>query len=145
MKHRIAWLLLTVAVAAHVLDEALNDFLSFYNPTVEAIRETLGWFPMPTFTFATWVAGLVVAVLLLVALTPLAGRGSTGMRILSYVYGVLMIGNGLLHIGLSISTGGLIPGVISSPFLIAAAVFLLVSVSTRPLTTNPSPHDTAMT
>ncbi len=32
---------------AHVVDEASNDFLAFYNPMVLRMRETLGWFPMP--------------------------------------------------------------------------------------------------
>lgn len=33
-----AWVALTLSLAVHVTDEALTDFLSIYNPTVQAIR-----------------------------------------------------------------------------------------------------------
>lgn len=57
-----AWLALTVALAAHVVDEALTDFLSVYNPLVSAARERWAWFPMPTFTFDVWLVGLIILV-----------------------------------------------------------------------------------
>jgi len=132
MRHRIAWLLLTIALAGHVLDEALTDFLSFYNPTVESIRESVPWFPMSTLDFETWITGLVIGVLVLLALTPLAGRGLAWMRGLSYLYGGFMALNGLAHLGLSVTLGRWMPGVISSPFLLAAAAFLLVAAADRP-------------
>ncbi len=128
----LAWLLLTVALAGHVLDEALTDFLSFYNPTVEAIRESLPWLPLPTYTFEAWITGLVVGVLLLTALTPLARDGRPWMRRLSYFYGTVMALNGLVHLVASLMLGRWIPGVVSSPFLLAAAIFLLASVPGRP-------------
>jgi hypothetical protein len=124
---RLAWLLLTVALAGHVLDEASTDFLSVYNPTVEALRQNLPWLPLPTFTFGTWIAGLVVGILLLAALTPFAHGGHRWMRGLSHVYGVFMALNGLGHLGASLMLGRWMPGVVSSPFLLAAALFLLAS------------------
>jgi hypothetical protein len=56
-----AWVALSVTLGAHVADEALTDFLSVYNPLVLAARERFGWFPMPTFTFGIWLAGLILA------------------------------------------------------------------------------------
>ena len=50
-RHGLAWVLLTLALAAHVVDEAVNDFLSFYNPAVQAIRQVAPFLPLPTFTF----------------------------------------------------------------------------------------------
>ncbi len=123
-----AWLLLTVALAGHVLDEALTDFLSVYNPAVAAMRESLPWLPLPTFTFETWIAGLAIGVLGLAALAPLARNGRSWMRGLSYVYGGVMALNGLGHLGGSLLLGRWLPGVVSSPLLLGAAVFLLVSV-----------------
>jgi hypothetical protein len=125
---RRAWLLLTVALAGHVLDEASTDFLSVYNPTVEALRGSLPWLPLPTFTFETWITGLVAGILLLAVLTPFARGGRVWMRGLSYVYGVFMALNGLGHLGASLMLGRWMPGVVSSPLLMAAALFLLASV-----------------
>lgn len=125
---RLAWLVLTVALAGHVLDEALTDFLSVYNPAVDAVRERLPWLILPTFTFGTWITGLVVGILVLAALTPCARQGQQWMRRLSYVYGAIMALNGLGHLGASLVLGRWMPGVLSSPFLLAAAIWLLVSV-----------------
>jgi hypothetical protein len=61
----IAWVLLCMAFAAHVVDEALTDFLSVYNPAVGAIRQKLPFLPLPTFTFGIWLTGLIIAVIIL--------------------------------------------------------------------------------
>ena len=62
-RHRRAWFLLVAVLAIHVLDEAMTDFLGFYNPLVLTLRARLPWFPMPTFRFPFWVAGLGLLVL----------------------------------------------------------------------------------
>lgn len=123
-----AWVLLTLALAIHVADEASNDFLSVYNPTAQAIRQQIPWLPIPTFIFPVWLGGLILAVIVLLALSPLAFRGASAMRILALPYGVIMLLNGLGHIGSSIYMGRFMPGVYSSPLLLAASVFLLLSV-----------------
>ena len=63
-----AWVSLTIVLAFHVLDEALTDFLSVYNPIVREARARIGWFPMPEFTFGVWLTGLCVLLILLLAL-----------------------------------------------------------------------------
>jgi hypothetical protein len=50
----LAWITLGLALGVHVSDEALNDFLSAYNPTVLAIREKLPFLLLPAFTFGVW-------------------------------------------------------------------------------------------
>ena len=55
----IAWLLFALAVALHVTDEATHDFLTTYNASVHAIRARLPFLPIPTFTFAVWLIGLI--------------------------------------------------------------------------------------
>src|ERR1700687_6089905 len=82
----LAWVLLCLAFCAHVADEALTGFLDVYNPTVTAMRAALGWFPMPTFEYREWLIGLIVANLILLALTPLAYRNAWGLRPLAYFY-----------------------------------------------------------
>jgi hypothetical protein len=48
----------------HVADEAATVFLSIYNPTATALREKLGYWPMPNFTFESSLTGLVVGIFL---------------------------------------------------------------------------------
>ena len=122
-----AWLLHAVALALHVTDEASTDFLSVYNPLALAIRQRLPWLPVPVFSFGVWLAGLAAAIALLLALTPLAQRGARGLVIVALPLSVLMVFNGLGHIGGSFYFGRFMPGVYSSPVLIAAAGWLLIS------------------
>jgi hypothetical protein len=39
-----AWVSLCLVLAVHVFDEAMTDFLSVYNPTVQAIRQKFQFF-----------------------------------------------------------------------------------------------------
>jgi len=122
----IAWLALCAAFIAHVVDEALTDFLSFYNPTVAAIRDQMPVFPMPMFTFQVWLTMLVIANAVLLLLSVFAFRGARWMIPLSYAFAVIMFLNGLLHIIGSFFFGRLLPGVYSSPVLLIASSFLIL-------------------
>src|SRR5262252_2864155 len=93
-----AWLGLTLVLAAHVVDEAVTDFLSFYNPIVTALRARYAWFPLPTWEFAPWLTGVCIFVVLLLALTRWAYAGSRVLRVLAYPYAVLMLINGAGHL-----------------------------------------------
>src|SRR5256886_14687137 len=93
----LAWVALCGALAIHVVDEALTDFLSVYNPAVRAIRARFPFLPLPTFTFPVWLGGLITATVLLFALSPAAFREDPGMRPAAYAFGVVMAGNGLLR------------------------------------------------
>ena len=122
---------MTLALAVHVADEALTDFLSVYNPTVEAIRARYPWVPLPTFTFEVWLAGLILAVVLLLVLSRFVFQGAGWTVPFSYFFGVLMMGNGLAHIAGSFYFGRLMPGVHSSPLLIATSAYLLLRTARR--------------
>lgn len=123
-----AWVGLCVAFGIHVVDEALTDFLSVYNPIVRALRARFPFLPLPTFTFRGWLTGLVLAVVVLTTLTPFAYRGAGWMRPLAYAFGIVMVGNGLLHLIGSIYLRKATPGVYSAPLILAAAIYLLASV-----------------
>ena len=127
-----AWVALCLALAVHVADEALTDFLSVYNPTVRALRSRVPFLPLPTFTFGIWLGGLIAAVILLLLLSPFAFRPARWMAPLSYIFGILMLFNGLQHIAGSFYLGRLMPGVYSSPLLLAASVYLLARARPRP-------------
>lgn len=135
-----AWVALAVALALHVADEAANDFLSVYNPAVRSLRERFPFLPLPEFTFLVWLGGLVAAVIILLALSPVAFRGARWLHIASWPYGVIMLLNGLGHIGASIYFGRLMPGVYSAPLLLAASVYLLLSVITPAARSSATPQ-----
>lgn len=124
----VAWVVLCVALAIHVSDEALTDFLSVYNPAVRAIRAQFPFLPLPTFTFPVWLGGLVAVTLLLFALSPAAFHEAPALRPAAYVFGIVMAGNGLLHIGGSVYLRKLMPGTYSAPLILAAAIYLLLAV-----------------
>jgi len=122
----IAWIALAAALALHVLDEALTDFLAVYNPAVLKIRSRFRWIWLPVFSFKIWIAGLAAGVALLFALSPLAFRGVRWIIIAALPLSVIMLGNALGHIGGSIYFRRLMPGVYSSPLLIVASIFVLI-------------------
>jgi hypothetical protein len=136
----LPWLLLCAAFCCHVTDEALTGFLAVYNPTVLAIRAQYRWFPMPTYEFREWLIGLIVACVVLLALTPLAYRNARWLRPFAYFYAVMMFLNGMGHTVFTI-LGHTVPsvqfprpapGFYSSPLLLAASVYLLLRLlSTR--------------
>lgn len=124
VRHMRAWLLLVGAFAVHVVDEALTNFLEFYNPLVLSIRSQIPWFPMPTFTFAVWFAGLIVLVLVLGFLAPAVRRGAVATGLASWMFSVIMFMNGLGHLAGSIYFDRWLPGATSAPLLLAASLLL---------------------
>ena len=124
----IAWVTFALAVAVHVTDEAMHDFLSTYNSSVRAIRDRLHFLPLPTFSFRVWLTLLIAGILLALCLSPLAFRGDSWLRIVSRPLGILVgVLNAALHIGSSIYFHRWMPGVYSSPLLLLAAIYLLAS------------------
>jgi hypothetical protein len=139
-----AWALLCLGLALHVFDEATTGFLAVYNPTVVAMRERLGWWPMPTFGFGEWLTGLIVAVVVFLALTPLVARGAPGTRFLAYGFAILMLLNAGGHtlatiFGRTVASVTFprpAPGFWSSPFMAAAAIWLLIQLRKSSATSN---------
>lgn len=132
VKHTRAWLALVAALALHVIDEASTGFLDFYNPLVIDLRARLWWFPARPFQFGTWLAGLAVAVVLLAALSVAVRRNARGIRIASWVFGGIMLLNGLGHLAGSIYFRRWLPGATTAPLLIAASLVLARCAWRRP-------------
>ena len=136
---RSAWLWLVAALALHVIDEAATGFLDVYNPTVRALRDRLGWFPMPEFRFDVWATGLAALVLGLALVTPLIDRRLLAVRVATFAFASLMVLNGAGHItgtiaGRTVATVRFerpMPGTWSSPLLIGAAVLFIVRARQR--------------
>ena len=125
VRHARAWFFLVAALAIHVVDEALTDFLGFYNPLVLSIRSRVPWFPMPTFTFGIWLAGLAFLVAVLTILGSPVRRGLPGTALASWVLAIIMLLNGLGHLGGSIYFWRWLPGTTSAPLLIVASILLI--------------------
>lgn len=120
----------------HIFDEASTGFLAVYNPTVVALRQQLGWWPMPTFGFGVWLAGLIMGCAVLLALSGLVARGATGTRPLAYGLAAIMLLNAASHtlatiFGRTVASVTFprpAPGFWSSPVMAAAAIYLLVQL-----------------
>jgi hypothetical protein len=124
----VAWLVFAAAISLHVIDEASHNFLSVYNPSVQAIRARLPFLPLPTFTFRVWLATLASGIAVFLCFAPFALRGGRRTRAAGVVIGLVPgILNASLHIGSSIYYHRLMPGVYSSPVLLVSAIVLLVS------------------
>ena len=138
----ISWVLLCLALGLHVTDEALTGFLSVYNPTVIALRERFGFWPMPTFEFRQWLIGLIILFLTMAMLSPFAFRNAAWIRPIFYFIAIVVgIVNAIAHtaatiFGQTVDTVQFLrpaPGFYSSPFLFAAAVYALFQLwKTRP-------------
>ena len=130
-RHARAWLLLDGALALHVVDEALTGFLDFYNPLVRQLRDFLGFWPMPAFTFGVFLSVMVAAVVILALLTPAVRRGAAGTRLLSWVLAVIMLGNGIAHLAGSVYYQRWLPGATSAPLLLVASIMLMKATIAR--------------
>ena len=123
-RHMRAWLLLVGALAVHVIDEAATDFLGFYNPLVLSVRSRMAWFPMPTFTFDVWLAGLLVLVAVLALLAPAVRRGAFATQFASWMLSAIMFMNGLGHLAGSVYFERWLPGATSAPLLLGTSLLL---------------------
>ena len=124
----IAWVFFALALALHVADEASHDFLSVYNPSVLWIRARVPFLPLPTFTFGSWLTLLIAAICLLLAVSPLAFRGNRWLRKGAWPIGMVVgVLNAAGHISSSVYFRRWMPGVYSSPFLLAGAIYLLLT------------------
>jgi hypothetical protein len=114
------------AISVHVLDEAVTDFLPFYNGLALNLRESLGFSLLPTFSFEAWLGGLIAGIIICFSLTPLVHRGGGFIRTFATLLGMLMVANALAHMLGSVYFGRLLPGFWSSPFLLLTATIVVV-------------------
>ena len=126
----LAWIAFALAVAVHVADEARHDFLATYNPNALAIQRRLHLRFPPVFSFRAWLGWLIGGIVLLLLLSPFAFHGVRWIRFIALFLAVLVgIGNSLLHFVSSIMYRRPMAGVLSSPLLLAAGIWLLWSVT----------------
>jgi hypothetical protein len=132
----IAWLLLCGAFAIHTADEALTGFLAVYNPTVVALRQQLGYWPMPTYDFAEYLRISIVMLVAALICCPFVFRGHRWIRPVVYIIAISLLINGLGHtlftlLGHTVSSVRFprpAPGFYSSPLLLITSIYALVQL-----------------
>jgi len=122
------YLCLVGSLALHVIDETINHFLDFYNPLVLKLREYLTIFPFPTFRFKTWISGLILLIIILLIITPFVYHRHKIILLVTKIFAVLMIFNGLGHFVSSIYYSRVMAGMLSSPILIFFSIFYIYQV-----------------
>lgn len=130
-----AWLTLSLVLALHVADEVLNGTLAFYRDLLDFAAEYLSFVRLPPFRPEVWIVNLVGASLLLIAMTWLVYRRIGPMRLASYVLAGFATANAMLHLMMSLALQHVMPGTLTSPLILAASLFLLLSI----------PHEDAAT
>jgi hypothetical protein len=127
-----AWLAMGIAFGLHVADEAAHDFLAWYNPIARRIRSRLEPLPFPpTFTFGPWLLGLLAVTAAELGLTPVASGKPAWIRGIAVAFGVINVANALIHLIAAAKLRRRVPGVLSAPLLLVAAVWLLLTVGNR--------------
>jgi len=130
------WLFLCLAFGLHTWDEAAHEFLKYYDATVLALYGHFSWFPRMDMEFRTWLGGLVVVNLILLALTPWAFRNASWLRPVAYVFAAIQFLNGMWHIAAtirghtvpSVQFNGPAPGVYTAPILLVLSAYLVWSL-----------------
>jgi hypothetical protein len=125
-----AWFLFSIAFALHIWEEAVYDFIGYYNAAVLTLYGHFSWFPRIDVGFRPWLTTLVLINVLLFTLTPLAFRGVPWLRPVGYALTVLGLATGVGHLLLTIR-GRVVPSVIFegvSPGFYSALLILLSSI-----------------
>jgi hypothetical protein len=145
----VAWLALCIVFGLHVWDEAAHDFLGYYNATALTLYGHFSWFPRVDMTFRQWLSGLLVAIVVCSALTPLAFKNARWLRPLAYLFALVLFLDGLGHIAAQILGGtvpsvrfdGASPGIYSAPLLLVGSAYLFARLrKTRPSAGRPLIH-----
>ena len=124
----IAWLAMALAFGLHVADEASTNFLAWYNPTAQRIRERLRPLPFPPlFAFWPWLLGLCAVTATLLAVSPWAFAGASWLVSIAVAFSTINIGNAMLHIVASLRLKHRVPGMLSAPLLLICSIWLLVA------------------
>jgi len=135
----VAWLVLSLVLALHVADEVLNGTLAFYRDLSDFIAEYLPFAKIPPFRPGLWLINLSGAALVLIALTWLVYKRRGPMRLASYVLATFATANAMLHIMMSLAVQHVMPGTLTSPLILAASLFLFVSIPADEDAGGPAP------
>lgn len=135
-----AWLLLSLAFAAHAYEEATSGFLPIYNQTVLEVVSALPWLPVRPLRHRQWISRLGFGLGLLLGLSPGVFRGARWARPAAYTLSLIMGSNAALHFvgtlrGRTVSAVQFqrpMSGFYTSPLLLLAATNMLTALGAGP-------------
>jgi hypothetical protein len=128
LRHGLAWVGLCLALAAHVADEALANFTRLYSPAALALGRHVPYPQPPDFAPEVWLTVGVESVIILLMLAPFVFYGARWAAALSHPFAVVAFFYGLSHPAGSVYFSTAVPGLYTSPLLLAGAAYLLVAV-----------------
>ena len=128
LRHGLAWVGLCLALAAHVADEALAGSLNLYGPAALALNRHVPYPQPPDFAPEVWLTLAVETIIVLLMLAPFVFYGARWTAVLSYPFAVVAFFYGLSHPAGSLYFSTAVPGLYTSPLLLAGAAALLLSV-----------------
>ena len=138
-----AWLILCLAFAANATEDALRDFVGYYNATTLSLygRLRVSWFPRLDITFKEWLTGVIVLGIALLLLTPWVSRGTRFVRPVACTFAVVMLVESLATVVASlvgqtvpsVRFSGGAPGLYTSPVVLAGSILFLRQLRDRPI------------
>jgi hypothetical protein len=123
-----AWLAVCAALALHLADEVFFGSLGLYADFARVIGWIWPSIEMPPFHREVWLINLAGATLVLFALAWLVRQQRGVMVTASYLLAAFATANGVLHFLAAAALKSMIPGMWSAPLLIAAGLFLFLSI-----------------
>ncbi len=124
----IAWFVLCVVLALHIAEEAASGDYRAYGQSLDLLRQFFPQLPIPQFSFTVWLVDIAGAIIVLFLLTGLVHNNLQIMRAASYALAVFTTANAMLHILLSLASDQVLAGTLTSPPLLAASLFLFLSI-----------------
>jgi len=127
----IAWLAASLAVAVHIVDEVAHGAYGLYVDVAWLLRLVAPVVEMPPFREEVWLINLAGSVIVLLALTWLVWMRRGPMVVASYVFAAFLTANAVFHLFAAAMLKSIPPGTWTAPLLLAAGLFLFVSVAWR--------------
>jgi hypothetical protein len=124
----VAWFVLSVTLALHIAEEASSGSYLVFGETLDLLRQIFPQLAIPPFQFTVWLIDIVGAILLLLSLTWLVQKRYAIMRPASFALATFATANAMVHILFSLASDRILAGTFTSPPLLVASLFLLLSV-----------------
>ena len=124
----VAWFVHSAVLALHIAEEATSGAYLIYGETLDFLRQIYPQLAIPPFRFTIWLLDITGTMLVLLSLTWLVHKRFQIMRPASFALATFTTANAMMHILFSLASDRVLAGTLTSPFLLAASLFLLLSI-----------------